>query len=110
MLDDRSEHTTVSATIKSTPKLYPNIDEQQLQRDAKACLANYGTKFESSIVTATKGLYFYADGRKVLDWTSGQVCCRPMSIQSHINTSRCPVLLDMAIQKLSKSYDLMRLT
>lgn len=74
MLDDSAQHPAVLTTSKSNPNLYARIDEQQLLQEAKACLANYGTKFEPSIVTATKGLYFYADGHKVLDWTSGQVC------------------------------------
>jgi hypothetical protein len=90
MLDALAQHTTATATNKSTPNLYPNMDEQQLQREAKACLANYGTKFEPSIVTATKGLYFYANGHKVLDWTSGQVSCSPMSVRPRTNTNRCP--------------------
>jgi hypothetical protein len=74
MLDDHVHHAT-AATSKSTPILYQHINEQQLQREAKECLANYGTKFEPSIVTATKGLYFYTNGHRVLDWTSGQVSC-----------------------------------
>ena len=74
MLDDCAQHATAT-TSKSTDILCQHIDEQQLQQEAKECLANYGTKFEASIVTATKGLYFYTNGHKVLDWTSGQVSC-----------------------------------
>jgi hypothetical protein len=74
MLNDGVQHATVT-TDKSTPILYQHIDEQRLQQEAKECLANYGTKFEPSIVTATKGLYFYANTHQVLDWTSGQVSC-----------------------------------
>jgi hypothetical protein len=91
MLEDSVQHATVTNTSKSICSLYPNIDEQQLQREAKECLANYGTKFEPSIVTATKGLYFYANGQKVLDWTSGQVSCSVMSMCARTNASRCPV-------------------
>lgn len=91
MLEDRVQHATATVMSKSTCSLYQNIDEQKLQREAKECLANYGTKFEPSMVTATKGLYFYANGRKVLDWTSGQVSCSAMNIYSRINASRCPV-------------------
>lgn len=72
MTDDRTEESTISTTAKGVPSIYSGIDEQELQRDAAACLANYGTKFESAIVTGTKGLYFYtASGHRVLDWTSG---------------------------------------
>lgn len=65
------QETTVLAS-KSIPNLYPHIDEAKLHRDAAACLANYGTKFEPMIVTGTQGLYFYtSSGHRVLDWTSG---------------------------------------
>lgn len=93
MLDSIPQHTTATAATKSTPNLYPNIDEEQLQREAKACLANYGTKFEPSIVTATKGLYFYVNGHKVLDWTSGQVSCIQTSVRRCTNTEQMSCLI-----------------
>ena len=91
ILEDRVQNAAVAATSKSTCNLYSDIDGQQLQREAETYLANYGTKFEPSIVTATKGLYFYTNGRKILDWTSGQVSCSGTSICSRTNASRCPV-------------------
>ena len=91
MLDDRAQHATVPATIRGNVDLYPHIDEKILHEDATSCLANYGTKFESAIVTGTKGLYFYVNGRPVLDWTSGQV--RASCIRDRIctETNRCHV-------------------
>ena len=73
MLDDSAQHSTVPATSKYGPEIYPHVDEKGLRQDAETCLANYGTKFEPAIVTGTKGLYFYVNGRPILDWTSGQV-------------------------------------
>ncbi|KAK5043586.1 hypothetical protein LTR84_011393 [Exophiala bonariae] len=70
---------TPSSDHKSSeapPTLYQNVNEDSLRVGAKACLVNYGTKFEEDIVTGSKGLYVYtAKGHRVLDWTSGQMSC-----------------------------------
>ncbi|KHO01650.1 Aminotransferase class-III [Metarhizium album ARSEF 1941] len=58
------------------PTLYQNIDEKELVAKSKKHLIEYGIKFEPDIITGSQGLYIYtASGRKVLDWTSGQMSC-----------------------------------
>ena len=91
MLDDPAQHGAVPAPSKSDRSLYLNVDDQSLRQDAERCLANYGTKFEPAIITGTNGLYFYANGRAVLDWTSGQVCCSYILISISAKTTRCLV-------------------
>ena len=75
MLDDELPNR-VEVTSKDAPSLYIDTDQAELQKLADNCLINYGTKFESDIITGSKGLYCYtANGHKVLDWTSGQMSC-----------------------------------
>ncbi|KAI1453563.1 pyridoxal phosphate-dependent transferase [Annulohypoxylon moriforme] len=78
-----NEHIT-SGPVDSTqlsdgdlrPKLYTNVDQDELQKKTSQYLFNYGTKFIPDIVCGAKGLYVYtAKGHKVLDWTSGQMSC-----------------------------------
>jgi 4-aminobutyrate aminotransferase-like enzyme len=75
--NELSLHSPSNAkSSQSTPTLYRNVDEKQLQDDVEKCLANYGTKFEQDIIVGSKGLYVYtASGHKCLDWTSGQMSC-----------------------------------
>lgn len=52
------------------------MDNDKLYSDALAHLIPYGGKILPEIVTRTEGLYFYtATGKRVLDWTSGQMSC-----------------------------------
>ena len=75
MIEDGAREQVVPRS-KDTPRLYANIDHRQLQQDADACMASYGTTFEKSIISGARGLYVYtAEGKKVLDWTSGQMSC-----------------------------------
>jgi hypothetical protein len=81
---------------KGRPCLYQDVDEQQLQKDAEACLANYGTKFESQIMTGSNGLYVYtARGTRVLDWTvsayASKVDCIAMLLILLSSPGRCLV-------------------
>ena len=70
MIQEVSLANNLPLPEKGRPCLYQDVDEQQLQKDAEACLANYGTKFESQIMTGSNGLYVYtASGTRVLDWT-----------------------------------------
>jgi 4-aminobutyrate aminotransferase-like enzyme len=55
---------------------WQDAQQDKLRAVADKCLANYGTKFETDIITRTQGLYVYtANGHRVLDWTSGQMSC-----------------------------------
>ncbi|KAF4462714.1 22-dialkylglycine decarboxylase [Fusarium albosuccineum] len=48
----------------------------RLYADAQAYLLTFGSPFMPDIVTRTQGLYFWtASGKKVMDWTSGQMSC-----------------------------------
>ncbi|EPE04135.1 dialkylglycine decarboxylase [Ophiostoma piceae UAMH 11346] len=63
-------------TYYEVPTLYSGVDHEELSQQAEQYLAHYGTKFNSDIIVGSRGLYVYtANGRKVLDWTSGQMSC-----------------------------------
>ncbi|GAB7346654.1 hypothetical protein MBLNU459_g1784t1 [Dothideomycetes sp. NU459] len=51
------------------------MDIKSLQADAQSSLMSFGTPFHPEIITRAQGLYIYASGRKMLDWTSGQMSC-----------------------------------
>jgi 4-aminobutyrate aminotransferase-like enzyme len=56
--------------------LYINVDEAKLKDDASSSLLHYGSAFYSDIITHTKGIYIYTtSGRRLMDWTSGQMSC-----------------------------------
>ncbi|CAK7267123.1 hypothetical protein SEPCBS57363_002435 [Sporothrix epigloea] len=58
------------------PTLYAGVKQDELMQLADKYLANYGTKFNNDVIVGSRGLYVYtADGRKVLDFTSGQMSC-----------------------------------
>ncbi|EXJ69953.1 2,2-dialkylglycine decarboxylase (pyruvate) [Cladophialophora psammophila CBS 110553] len=79
MIDDGVHlppNNPILAKSGDKPNIYNDVKEDELQETAKACLANYGTKFEKDIITGSKGLYVYtASGHRVMDWTSGQMSC-----------------------------------
>lgn len=52
------------------------LDQQVLAAKANKYLLSFGSPIHEEIVTRAEGLYFYtATGRKLLDWTSGQMSC-----------------------------------
>ena len=56
--------------------LYSDIDLESLQIDADSSLLNYGTTFNKEIITRAEDVFIYtASGRRILDWTSGQMSC-----------------------------------
>ena len=57
-------------------QLYPTLDTAALKSDADNCLLNYGTNFNSEIITHASDVFIYTtSGRRILDWTSGQMSC-----------------------------------
>lgn len=57
-------------------QIYANVDEKALLATADATLLNFGTSFFPSVITHANGIYIYtADGKRILDWTSGQMSC-----------------------------------
>ncbi|KAK0641388.1 pyridoxal phosphate-dependent transferase [Cercophora newfieldiana] len=64
------------ATDKGSSTLYPSVSQDDLMAQASKHLVNFGTKFSPDIIVGAKGLYVYtASGRRILDWTSGQMAC-----------------------------------
>ncbi len=56
--------------------MYHSIDEPAMVQACKDKLIRYGGNFSPMIITGAKGVYIYtADGRKILDFTSGQMSC-----------------------------------
>ncbi|XMA15426.1 hypothetical protein WAI453_008217 [Rhynchosporium graminicola] len=56
--------------------LYPSIDNAAMMETADSTLVRFGGKFEPSLITGARGIYIYtAEGRKILDFTSGQMSC-----------------------------------
>lgn len=72
------EDDSVSVRTKqqAAPNLYNDADQEELLRKTQKYLLRYGTSFHQDIVTGSQGVYIYtASGRKILDWTSGQMSC-----------------------------------
>lgn len=64
-----------ASTSKNEP-LYQNIDGKAMREAANSTLIRYGGNFSSDIIIGAEGVYIYtADGRKILDFTSGQMSC-----------------------------------
>lgn len=52
------------------------MNNDQLYADAQHNLLSFGSSFMPEVVVRTEGVYFWtANGRKVMDWTSGQMSC-----------------------------------
>lgn len=48
----------------------------RLYADAQSCLLTFGSAFMPDVVVKTEGVYFWtASGKKIMDWTSGQMSC-----------------------------------
>ena len=63
--------------LEKTPaRLYNDLNIDALQSDADNCLLNFGTAFNSEIITHASDVFIYTStGRRILDWTSGQMSC-----------------------------------
>jgi 4-aminobutyrate aminotransferase-like enzyme len=56
--------------------LYGSVSQEELAAKASKYLLNYGITFEKEVIVESNGLYVYtASGRRILDWTSGQMSC-----------------------------------
>ncbi|KAK3688811.1 2,2-dialkylglycine decarboxylase [Podospora appendiculata] len=83
IVDDDSKPKSLETLLKDlkvdtddAPTLYPSVNQDELNKKTAQYLFNYGTTFNTDIIVGSKGLYVYtASGRKVLDWTSGQMSC-----------------------------------
>jgi 4-aminobutyrate aminotransferase-like enzyme len=65
--------------MQATPeikKLYTDVDTDALQRDADSSLIHAGMAFHPEIITNASDVFIYTStGRRILDWTSGQMSC-----------------------------------
>lgn len=67
-----------SAAVPSTLEgaVYSNVDQAAMLEAANNTLIRYGGAFSPYIIIGASGVYIYtADGRKILDFTSGQMSC-----------------------------------
>lgn len=56
--------------------IYSALEITALQADADSSLLNYGTAFNKDIIVRADGVFLYtATGKRILDWTSGQMSC-----------------------------------
>ncbi|KAM3503321.1 hypothetical protein MY11210_008758 [Beauveria gryllotalpidicola] len=68
--------TTLAHKDNTSPTLYQSEEQDALIRKSQSYLLGFGSAIHDEIVTGTAGLYFYtASGRRLLDWTSGQMSC-----------------------------------
>ncbi|PVH89652.1 4-aminobutyrate aminotransferas-like protein class-III [Cadophora sp. DSE1049] len=75
-MPSQMENTSTETTASKCGCLYTNIDNEAMMKTAASTLARYGGNFEPNLITRAKGVYiFTADGRKILDFTSGQMSC-----------------------------------
>lgn len=60
----------------AAPTLYQSESQRILAERTQKYLLGFGSAVHDEVITGACGLYFYtANGRKVLDWTSGQMSC-----------------------------------
>lgn len=56
--------------------MYESIDNDVFYTDAKDCLLFFGSDFMPDLVVKSQGIYLWlASGKRVLDWSSGQMSC-----------------------------------
>ncbi len=56
--------------------MYDGVDAFALLQSGNNTLIRYGGNFSPDLIVGAKGVYIYsADGRKILDFTSGQMSC-----------------------------------
>lgn len=56
--------------------LYTNVDDKEMMKRASSTLIRYGGAFSKDIIVGAQGRYIYTStGRKILDFTSGQMSC-----------------------------------
>lgn len=56
--------------------MYNDIDQAAMLQSGSETLIRFGGNFSPTLIVGAKGVYIYsADGRKILDFTSGQMSC-----------------------------------
>ncbi|KAG8531225.1 uncharacterized protein KY384_004583 [Bacidia gigantensis] len=65
-----TEHHQSAIEVQDKPS------NEQLFASANKHLLKFGGDFHSQVITKASGIYFWtADGKRVMDWTSGQMSC-----------------------------------
>lgn len=63
-----------SASATSEDLLYNNVNEKAMLESSSNTLIRFGGSFSPLIIVGARGIYIHAaDGRKILDFTSGQM-------------------------------------
>ncbi|KAJ5888321.1 Pyridoxal phosphate-dependent transferase major region subdomain 2 [Penicillium taxi] len=71
-----ADDSAVITSKKSEFSPLYSVNNEELQAKAEKFLGYYGTKYSKDVICGTKDLHVYtASGRKVLDFTSGQMSC-----------------------------------
>ena len=66
----------MSKSAVSPLRSYSDVEMDALQSEAESTLLNYGSSFNSEIITHASGVFIYTStNRSILDWTSGQMSC-----------------------------------
>lgn len=66
----------MSHSPEDLSQFYSNLDLKKLQAVADTSLLSYGTEFNKEIITHASDVFIYtSSGRRILDWTSGQMSC-----------------------------------
>jgi 4-aminobutyrate aminotransferase-like enzyme len=70
-------HTpSVKAPTASDGVMYTNVDERAMLETGSNTLIRFGGNFSPVMIVGAQGVYIYtAGGRKILDFTSGQMSC-----------------------------------
>jgi 4-aminobutyrate aminotransferase-like enzyme len=56
--------------------IYDNVNEKSMMAKGNSSLLRFGGNFSPFLITKAEGIYIYtASGRKILDFTSGQMSC-----------------------------------
>ena len=64
------------SAIPGVKQLYDNVDTEALRSDASNTLIHAGIAFHPEIITHASEVFIYTStGRRILDWTSGQMSC-----------------------------------
>lgn len=68
------------------------LSNNELYASAKKNLFSFGSDFMTDLIVRTEGMYLYtASGKKVLDWTSGQMYVSTFAVLQKNQDITCPL-------------------
>lgn len=74
-----TSHSNFSLQLLSdreTFQMGSKLDNSELYASAQKHLLVFGSSFNHDVIVKTSGIYLYtASGKKIMDWTSGQMSC-----------------------------------